>query len=251
MSSTPMEAPATSVGLSQMERIVNVFFAPSTTMQDIRRNTSWWMPWLLMSILSYGLIVTWQQKIGFEKLSENQIHLNAKADERWEKLSPEQRDQQMKLSVGITKAISYGIPLFLLISIVIVAALLLAIFNFGFGAKVTFAQSMAITTYSYLPGILSTILAVVTVFLSDPDGYDMRRPVASNLGALVSMTDHPALATFLSTFDIFTIWYIILMAIGFSKVSDKKIKTSSAFMGIFCAYFLFKLCATGMAAIFS
>ncbi len=245
-----MEAPAPA-GLSQIERVVNTFFAPSKTMADIRRSSSWWMPWLLMSILSYGLIAAWQQKIGFERLSENQIHLNQKAEEQWEKASPEQREQRLKVSVAITKGISYGIPLFVLLSIVVVAAVLLAIFNFGFGAKVPFSQSMAITTYSYLPGMLSTILAIVTVFLSDPEGYDMRRPVASNLGALVNMTDHPALATFLSTFDIFILWYIALMAIGFSTVSEKKIKTSSAFMGIFGTYFIWKLLATGMAAIFS
>ncbi len=251
MSSTPMEAPATPAGLSQMERVVNTFFEPSKTMLDLRRSTSWWVPWLLMSIMSYGLIFAWQQKIGFEKLSENQIHANPKYEERWEKLSPEQREQQLKVSVGITKAISYGIPVVYLLSIVVVAAVLLAVFNFGFGTKINFSSSLAITAYSYLPGILSTIIAVVTVYLSDPEGYDMRRPVASNLGALVSLTEHPALATFLSTFDIFNIWYMILMAIGFAAVSDKKIKTSSAFMAIFGAYFVFKLFGTGMAAIFS
>lgn len=243
-------APAPAAGLSQLDRVVNTFFAPTKTMQDIRRSTSWWVPWLLVSLVSYSLIFSWQQKIGFEKLMDNQIQLNPKAAERMEKATPEQRDQQMKVSIAITKGISYGYPFMMLLTIVIVGGVLMAVFNFGFGAKIRYGQALAVTAYSYLPGMIATVLAVVTVFLADPDGYDMRRPVASNLGALVSMTDHPALATFLSTFDIFSIWYILLMAIGMTSVSDKKIKTSNAFIAIFSVYFLVKLFGTAMAAMF-
>jgi hypothetical protein len=46
---TPEAAP-----LSEGARSVNTFIAPSKTFTDLRRNASWWGPWLLISIVSPG-----------------------------------------------------------------------------------------------------------------------------------------------------------------------------------------------------
>ena len=35
-------------GLSQVERVVDTFVAPSKTFTDILRSTSWWLPFLLL-----------------------------------------------------------------------------------------------------------------------------------------------------------------------------------------------------------
>ena len=41
-------------GLSQMERVVNTFVAPTATFKDILRSTSWWLPFVLMVVSSTG-----------------------------------------------------------------------------------------------------------------------------------------------------------------------------------------------------
>ena len=41
-------------GLSQMERVVNTFVAPTATFKDILRSTSWWLPFVLMAVSSTG-----------------------------------------------------------------------------------------------------------------------------------------------------------------------------------------------------
>ena len=41
-------------GLSQLQRVTNVFTAPSKTFEDIKRgNKSWWMPFVILSIVGY------------------------------------------------------------------------------------------------------------------------------------------------------------------------------------------------------
>ncbi len=50
----PMSAPTPEPALSEGARIINTFIAPSKTFTDLRRNASWWGPWLLISI--FGLI---------------------------------------------------------------------------------------------------------------------------------------------------------------------------------------------------
>src|ERR1035438_9779879 len=58
-----------SASLSQGARIVNAFIAPSKTFTDLRRNASWWAPWLLISIFSVLFVYAMARQIGFDKIS--------------------------------------------------------------------------------------------------------------------------------------------------------------------------------------
>ena len=82
-------------GLSQSSRVIDTFIAPSKTFTDINRNSSWWVPWVVISIFSmvFGLAV--QQKIGFQRVAENQLHNTPKQLEQFEKLPAQQQAQQM------------------------------------------------------------------------------------------------------------------------------------------------------------
>ena len=233
-------------GLSQLERVTNTFFEPSKTMADIRRNTSWWLPWVLISIFSLGLVVTWDKKIGFDNISQVQISKSSRADQ-FEKLPPEQKQRQFDMSVKFTKIFSYTIPITILIVWALCSAVLLAVVNFGMGAKISFKAMMAIIAYSGLPALISSVLAIVIAFLADPEGYDIGKPVMSNPGYFI---DKPKfLAGMLSAFDVFVIWTIFLIAVGISQ--NSKIKRGSAFAAVFGTYFIYKLIAAGFGAAFS
>ncbi len=246
MSSTPMEVQQEPAGLSQIERVTNTFFAPSKTMADIRRSTSWWLPWLLISIFSLGLVVTWDKKIGFDNISQVQISKSSRADQ-FEKLPPDQKQKQMEMSVKFTKGFSYATPILLLLFLAITALALMAVVNFGLGGKFSFSTMMAIVAYSWLPGLISSVLCIIVAFLADPEGYDIRKPLMSNPGYFI---DTPKfLAGMLTMFDIFMIWSIYLMAIGVSE--NSKIKRGSAFAAIFGTYFVYKLITSGLGAAFS
>ncbi|HZW81151.1 MAG TPA: hypothetical protein VFF50_11830 [Candidatus Deferrimicrobiaceae bacterium] len=52
--------------LSEGARIVNTFIAPSKTFGDLRRNASWWGPWLLISIVSLLFVYSMDRQIGFD-----------------------------------------------------------------------------------------------------------------------------------------------------------------------------------------
>lgn len=231
-------------GLSEPERILDTFVAPSKTFEDIRRNASWWVPWLLISILSVVFVATIDKKIGFDRVSETQIQKSARA-EQFDKLPPEQKQKQLAFSASITKYISYASPLFILLSLAVVAAVLMAVFNFGMGQQVSFQRSMAIVAYSWLPSLISSVLAIATLFVVDPEGYDIRKPVASNLGVLF---DGKFLSSFLSAFDVFMIWTIALLAIGFS--ANTKVKRGTAFGVIFGVYLFYKLIVAGLGSMF-
>ena len=59
---------------------LNAFIAPSKTFTDLRRNASWWAPFLLMVIvISTVFVYTVDQKIGFRKVTDNQLQMSPKA----------------------------------------------------------------------------------------------------------------------------------------------------------------------------
>ena len=57
--------------LSEPARIFNTYIAPAKTFIDIRRNASWWAPWLLISFVSLVFIAVIGRQIGFEQIAHN------------------------------------------------------------------------------------------------------------------------------------------------------------------------------------
>ena len=78
----PPPAAPESPALSHLERVTNIFMAPSKTFIDIRRNASWWVPWLLLSIVQLVFIIGFDQKVGWDTYMEQQIAKNPSAQAR-------------------------------------------------------------------------------------------------------------------------------------------------------------------------
>ena len=240
------------VKLSTMSRIINTFIAPSQTFTDLRHHTTWttWVaPWLLIAIVSWVFVAVMAQKIGFEQLAQNQLRLSPKRAEQLERLPPEQRARQMAISVTVSKVISYAIPFFTLIFLVIVAAVLMATFNFGVGAEVPFKVALAIVFYASLPGLVKSLLGIIIMFAGvDPEGFVPQNPVATNPGHLINPAESPVLYSVLSSIDIVAIWTLVLTAIGFSCVS--KMNKGTTLGVVFGWYILVTLVGAGFAALF-
>ena len=237
-------------GLSQAARIVNTFVAPSQTFTDIKRSASWWAPFVLMAIVSYGFIAVVAQKVGWDQVTQNQIRMSPKAAERIEQLPPDQRERTMRMQTTVTKSISYGFPVLNLLVLTIMAAVLMATFNFGAGAEIPFKQALAVVVYANLAGIVKALLAMVSLLAgSDPEGFSFQNPVATNLGYFVDPTTSRGLYSLASSVDVITIWVLVLTGIGFSCVS--KLKTATTLGVVFGWYLLITLISAGLAAAFS
>ena len=178
---TPMPAPQPDAPrLSESERILDTFIAPSKTFTDLRRNSSWWAPWLLISIFWLLFVLSWRKQIGFEQISKNSIAQSSRA-EQFDKLPADQQAKQVQLATTITRYISYSLPVIQLITFLVIAAVLMATFNFGAGASVPFKTSVAIVIYGSLPSIIGAALGIVSMFAGvDPAGFNAQNPVATN-----------------------------------------------------------------------
>ncbi len=255
MYSSPEPAIATpnGPGLTEPQRLINTFIAPSKTFADIRRNASWWVPWLISAIfaLSFGIVAV--QKIDMARFVQQQIEKSPSAQQRMERLSPEQRAQGMAIQATITKVTFYLIPLFSLIAGLIIAAVLMAIFNFMLGAEVPFSRALAVTFYAGVPGILKSILLMVSLIASaDPSTIDIAgSPMPTNLAFFLDPQGNKFIYSILGSLDIFTIWFVVLLGMGFAIASsNRKPTVSTGITTVFIAFLILALCGAGWKSMF-
>jgi hypothetical protein len=244
----PAPAPETAP-LSEAARIVDVFVAPSKTFTDLRRNSSWWAPWLLISLFSIAFIVVVGRQIGFEQVSRNQISQSARADQ-FDKLPADQQARQVHVSASVMQYIGFAFPVIVLISFVLIAAILMAAFNLGAGAQVRFGTSLAIVAYGSLPGLVHVTLSIIALFAGvDREGFNLQNPVATNPSYFMTPTGNKFLYGMASALDVFVIWSIVLIGIGFA--CNSKVKRSTAIIIVAVLYVLYKVAGSGLAAAFT
>jgi len=80
---------------------------------------------------------------------------------------------------------------------------------------------------------------------------DLENPIAANLAAFLPDESAKWLVALCKSFDIFTIWTLILVAIGFAVVNPRKLKGSKSFVIAFGVWAAFVACRVGWAFIFS
>lgn len=246
---TPTE-PSTPA-LTQAQRVTYAFTAPSKTFTDILRDASWWLPFLLSIIVSVGFVATVQTKVGWDKVTENQVKLNPKQAEKMANLPPDQAARGKLIGEKITQYVSYGFPILSLILAVIFAAVLLATMNFGFGGQASFSRLFAVVFYAWLPGLIKPLLAIIILFAGvDPDSFLISNPVGTNPGYYLNALETPKwLYVLASSLDIISIWTFVLLAIGCATVA--KVKRSSGYIAVFGWWFLLLLLRMAGAAISS
>jgi|SRR5579875_3634892 len=218
-------------GLSQIERVVDTFVAPSKTFADIRRNASWWLPWLLAVIVGLGFSFSVQSRVGWAQAYDNIVRQNPKQTQRFNQMTPEQAAAAKKIAVISTQISAYAFPVLGLILAAIIAGILMITINFGFGGRASFGQLYAVYYYAGLPMLLKYVLAIITLYAGlDPAAFNMQNPVGTNLGYYISTIAPHWLVTLGSSIDVFSIWTAILLIIGCATVGQ--VKKSSAALAV-------------------
>src|SRR3569833_2414055 len=223
----PAVHPATEVapGLSQGQRLTNIFTAPSKTFEDIKLgHRSWWLPFIIYVVLGFAFYGVVNSKVGMRQVSENQVKLSPKTEEQMSQLTPEQREQRMKISTSITQGIFLAGPVLLLAMGAIISLVLLGTINFVFGGKAKFGSIFAVWMYAMMPSCIKTILGIVVLFAGTaPDSFNIKNFAPTNLGAFLNPMDmNPGLYSLASSIDFVTIWTLALVGIGVAIVAGTK-----------------------------
>jgi hypothetical protein len=237
-------------GLTQWQRVSNIFAAPSKTFEDIKHgNKSWWLPLIVMAVVSYILFAAIYTKIGMQQVVENQIHMDAKGEARLAQVPPEQRATSTKTSIYITDGVFIASPVMVLIVAAVVSLVLWGTINFVFGGKATFGAVYAVWFYASLPSIIKSLLGTVVVFSGmAPESFNIKNFAPTNLGAFLDPIEtNKALYALATSIDAITIWTLILLGMGTATVAG--LKRGSGYIAVFGWWAIIVLFGVGIAAV--
>jgi len=256
-----MSAPAQ---MGPVARVGNIFFGPGEVFEDVRRSPrDWWLPLVLLIVVASaaGVVFRYRLNLTPEVLAQAAIETGLERQGKTEKdLTDQERqavDTQRKVTefmirLGPALNAAYFVIFFGVSSLVYWVILLVA------QMKTTFFRVLSVVSYSYFaPNLIKFLLSIVYAFLVSPDNVDSKTFMSSggllttSLSFLTSMKDHPALWTLLNWIDVFSIWFLVLLAFGFGAIALKRRKFGSTIVLAAVPYVLMILISAGFAAAFS
>jgi Yip1 domain len=248
MASAETPAPAAEGSDSSFGRVFGVLFSPEATFESIVRRPTWVVPVALGCVFFIAVVAIFTQRGGWPSFFEKQ----AANSSRMQKMTAEDREaminRQIKVAPIATCIEGVIIPP---VAALVVAGVLLLVFNLSVGTTIEFKTSLGIVAYSWVPWLIHATLSILILFLKDPATVDLQNVVASNPGALLSDDAAKWLVTLLSSIDVFAIWTMILLAIGFSATDSKKLSFGKSLVLVIIPWILFTVVKVGLVAAFS
>jgi hypothetical protein len=235
--------------LSQLERVVNTFIEPSKTFSDIKRNRSWWLPFLILVVLGYGFCFAAVQHVGWESLTTNVLRSQPKNAERLDKSTPAEQAQMLSFTKGIMEGFMVGSPAVVLILNALLALLLWGGFAFVLGGSTTYGEMFAVAIFAGLPNALNSLIAIVTAFVSDSQTYNLNVPSPASLAYFLDPSAAPWLLSLAKSLDVFSLWSLALAGFGGAIVS--RVKPLRGIVLVFGVWLLYVIVKVGIAAAFS
>jgi hypothetical protein len=249
--SSPVSVPRgpESPAMSFPARFLGVFISPGETFQDIARRPDFVAP--LITVVVAGLVVleTMLAKIGMERMIRQSLEQSGQAA----RMSADQLEQAVRGGGTLATVISHvAVLIFGPAALLIWAGLGLGILILIFGAQAKFKAVFSATCYANLVGVLGALMAVALILFGDTEHFNVRNPIPSNVGFFLNpLETSKAWYSLASSADILWIWTMVLMAMGWSRVADRKVNSLSVFLVFLGFWIVWILGKVGFAVLFS
>lgn len=216
---------------SFFSRLIGVYFSPGEAFQEIGRAPRFLVPMIVLALLTMAIVIVASQRISFEQVAMQRID-DAVAEGKIPADRAEVQKEQTKKFMSVFK---YVIPviggIFSVLMALAIAGLAKLISSL-MGVENTFKPLFSATLYAILAvSIVSGVVGTILLFLKPVEEIDPNNPVGSNVAALLSMAGVKGLPKFVTSLlaylDVFYIWKVALLGIGYAAVS-RKLKTSTA-----------------------
>ncbi len=250
-------------------RLTGVLFSPGETFQDINRKPTWLVPFItaIVMTLAFSVFFEWRAKPDWDRFFQTMAEKQAKkplkdlpAEQQaqvskqieWQKrFSKTELNSPLAISISVGKIVIYCVFAFLIPTGVFALGLMFI------QAQTTFKKILSVVAWSWCAtALVNMVVSAASLMVRDDQSLrdinlgDPAGIAPTNLAAFLSSDTSPILKAIASSIDVFMIWYLILMAIGFAMIAGtKKIKTSNTATVVFGAYAVWVLIKIGFAAI--
>jgi hypothetical protein len=214
--------------MTEPARLFGVFYEPGKVFADVAERPRWLVPVIVAILLALSFTYAISTHIGWDQTIRQAFANNSRVAD----LPADQRELLVARSAKFASIAGWAgavvAPPFI---VLIVSGVLTGIFNGLLGTELKFVQMFAITAYAFLVRGIYNLLLILLLYLKPPEDFNIQVSPFS-LAAYMNRQENPKwLMSLAGSLDLFTIWTIILLAIGFS-VAAKKLSFSKALITI-------------------
>ena len=220
--------PASDTGaeVSAVGRIPGAFFSPVRTFESIARRPTWVAPLLIWTILSVATTAVLLPKIDYEQLVREALQRRGQTIPEDRMASIVERQKKFGSIFGWVGGAATPAALSALVAVVIWGSFKV----FGYDAR--FSQAFGATTHAYLPGVLKGAFLMFLVSRQETvNPQNLGDLLSSNLGFLVPADSSKALHALLASFDVFALWVVVLLVIGFAAAAKTRRGAAAGIIG--------------------
>lgn len=220
---------------SSFGRVIAVLVSPGETFRSIAERPTWVAPFLVLLLLGFAVGVVIQLKTDPEEMVRGQLAM-IKMDVPQERVD-EMIDQAESRSTGGKIGLTVG-------GVVVQAAvyaLVALLFWVGFklfGSELDYIGSLATTLHAYMPLAVGSLLNLPVMLSRAALTFDEVRSggvLVSSLKAFAPEDASSLTESLLGSFDLFTIWTLVLLTLGYKTMA--KVSTAVA-SGVIILYWL-------------
>ncbi|UCB52651.1 MAG: YIP1 family protein [Candidatus Zixiibacteriota bacterium] len=237
MEETVQTGPPEEKTMGGVSKFFNIFFEPKRVFQSLKIKPTWLVPVIIVAVLGMGFFYytfPYIMNEQVQKIRDNDRIPEEQKERIIERITEAEHPPIWQMAIA---------PAGTLIALVIVAAVLFFVFNVLMGGDSGFRRVFSVYCYSSLIAVPAMIVKFPLVMMKGNIN------VQTSLGLLLSPDAKGSfLHSVLSSFDIFTIWQVILVSMGLGVIY--KFSTQKAFTTVVILWIVWILAKSGLGSLF-
>lgn len=234
--------------ISAMGRVIGVLFNPRETFADIARKPTWLLPIILSTVLGLAFAWVMNQRVDWHQFMRQQIAQSP----RGAQIPPERLDSIVNQQARIAPMFAYGAgALGALLFSLWLALVYWGAFNLFAGAGARFMQAWGVTAHVMMVGLISAPITMLVMFLKQKGDADPENLLASSAAAFLANDAPRWMKTLGNSFELFWLWTLFLLAVGFAAINPKKLPMGKALGIVIGVWLVGVLIKVGWAIAFS
>jgi len=233
---------------SFFQNLIDVIVSPREAFTAIVGKPGFWIALALNLVLAGGFTAVWVSKVDPAEFGKARMVESG----QWDKMTAEQRAGALSMQTRNVFAIFSGAVILvgIPIALLVIAGFMLFVFRFFYAGEVTFKPALAIVTYaSTAVALVRTPLLFLVYILKGDWNLDPQTALQANLTLLFDRDSvSKALWAFAGSIDLFALWTIFLLAVGFGVAIKKT--TGSALWGVAVPWAVIVLIKVAWALVF-
>lgn len=242
--------------MGPLSRLTGTLFSPGETFTDVNRKPTIIAPMIIaiLTVIAGSFFFTWRAHPDWDRIIRTQVRKQA------EKTGQTIPEDQMQQRVEFGKTIAKFFPIIGAVFTPVVFVIVAGVFALGLmfiQAKTTFKKILSVVSWSWAAtGVVQTIVTMASLMVKSEE--DLRDLDPSQPGAIVPTSlasvmsgGSAAMKSLAGSLEIFSIWYLILLVIGFAAIAgSRKITSGKTATVVFGIWIIYVLCKAGLAGVF-